>query len=110
MTKCTYPRCTLCVDHCPMSSIDFSEIPPVINASCRGCDLCEAICPTGDVGGIDFEPLFKTYGLGAREYIKYLKADEARGHFRWLVPEDKIGWDTPNYKVTGHPRFKLEEY
>jgi flavodoxin/ferredoxin len=109
MTKCTYPKCTLCVDHCPMNSIDFSVTPPVIKANCRGDNLCEAICPTGAIEGIDFEAIFKTHGLGARGFVKYLKDDEARGHFRWLVPEDNIGWDTPNYKVTGHPRITIEE-
>ena len=49
MTKCKYPACTLCVDHCPMDSIDFSVTPPVFKHSCEGDDLCWVICPEGAI-------------------------------------------------------------
>ena len=49
MEKCRYPECTICIDHCPMDSIDFSVTPAVFKRSCEGCDLCWVICPEGAI-------------------------------------------------------------
>ncbi len=46
MKKCTYPKCTLCVDHCPMHTIDFTHNPPMFHKNCEGCDVCYMLCPT----------------------------------------------------------------
>ncbi|MDB9822845.1 flavodoxin domain-containing protein [Deltaproteobacteria bacterium] len=45
LTKCTYPKCTLCVDECLMDAIDFSKDPPVNFNRCEGCDVCWCVCP-----------------------------------------------------------------
>ncbi|MDB9822589.1 hypothetical protein OAC89_02705 [Deltaproteobacteria bacterium] len=45
LTKCTYPKCTLCVDECLMDAIDFSNDPPVNYNRCEGGDVCWCICP-----------------------------------------------------------------
>jgi formate hydrogenlyase subunit 6/NADH:ubiquinone oxidoreductase subunit I len=45
MTRCTYPKCTLCTDGCPQDSLDFSKNPPFVHNWCEGCNLCWAICP-----------------------------------------------------------------
>ena len=48
-TKCSYPECRLCVDHCPMRSIDLSVTPIVFRRGCISCLFCEKICPTGAI-------------------------------------------------------------
>jgi Fe-S-cluster-containing hydrogenase component 2 len=49
MKKCTYPKCQLCLDNCPMNAIDFSYNPPLFHHDCEGCDMCWCVCPTGAV-------------------------------------------------------------
>jgi ferredoxin/flavodoxin len=53
-TKCVYPRCTRCIDNCPMNAIDFSTVtmpvgstdtPIVLKEGCSACGgLCERMC------------------------------------------------------------------
>ncbi|MDB9823341.1 hypothetical protein OAC89_06565 [Deltaproteobacteria bacterium] len=45
MTKCTYPKCTACVDWCPADCIDFSQNPPVFHNYCETCNICYGVCP-----------------------------------------------------------------
>jgi Fe-S-cluster-containing hydrogenase component 2/flavodoxin len=114
MEKCTYPTCTLCVDHCPMHSIDFSVTPPVIKPNCEGDDLCWVICPHD---AVEITNLDSTHArLVMREemknnhpFIKLLAEAEAKGRFRRLVPLDKVGWDNIIYKNPKHPRLVIEE-
>jgi flavodoxin/ferredoxin len=47
--QCAYPGCRLCVDHCPMGSIDLSATPIVFRRGCISCLFCEKICPTGAI-------------------------------------------------------------
>jgi len=47
--KCVYPKCRLCVEHCPVGAIDLSVAPVVYRKGCIGCLMCEHICPTGAV-------------------------------------------------------------
>jgi len=49
MEKCTYPKCTLCVDNCIVNSIDFSATPPVFRKNCINCSLCDKMCPVGAI-------------------------------------------------------------
>ena len=49
MKKCTYPKCTLCLDNCLQNAIDFSHNPPLFHHNCEGCDMCWCVCPTGAV-------------------------------------------------------------
>jgi hypothetical protein len=37
-----------------------------------------------------------------------VNAFEAKGLFRRLVPDEKIGWDTSFWKSNKHPRFKID--
>lgn len=114
MEKCTYPTCTLCVDHCPMDSIDFSVSPPVIKPNCEGDDLCWVICPQD---AIEITNLDSTHARlvmseetkDQHPFVKLLAEAEAKGRFRRLVPLDKVGWDNPVYKNPNHPRFVIEE-
>lgn len=49
MKKCTYPKCTRCLNNCPQGCIDFSHNPPLFHHDCEGCDMCWCVCPTGAV-------------------------------------------------------------
>jgi ferredoxin len=107
--KCTYPKCRLCMDHCPMDGIDLSVDPPILAKPCLGCTFCEQICPTGAIEADESEQerlaLFTAEGLKING-AKAVSEAEAQGHFRRLFPEGKVGWDTPIYKVYNtHPRF-----
>jgi ferredoxin/flavodoxin len=53
MTKCTYPKCTECMDLCPQKAIDVSKNPPVVYSWCENESLCYGVCPEN---AIDFTP------------------------------------------------------
>ena len=105
MEKCRYPECTLCVDNCPMNSIDFSISPPKFKSNCFAEFFCEAICPEGAIE-VDFGPLAAVHDIPVKERcVRLLEEAEAKGRFRRLVPLEEVGWDTHLYEVTGHPRL-----
>ncbi|MFC1942338.1 EFR1 family ferrodoxin [Chloroflexota bacterium] len=105
MEKCKYPECTLCVDNCPMNSIDFSESPPVFRSSCYAEFFCEAICPEGAIE-IDFAPLCVVHDIPVKgRFVGLLEEAEAKGTFRRLVPVEEVGWNTHFYEITEHPRL-----
>jgi ferredoxin len=114
MEKCTYPTCTLCVDHCPMNSIDFSVPPPVVKLSCEGDDLCWVICPQGAIEITNLDSTHARLVMSEETkdnhpFVRLLAEAEAKGRFRRLVPLDKVGWNNPVYKNPSHPRFVIEE-
>jgi formate hydrogenlyase subunit 6/NADH:ubiquinone oxidoreductase subunit I len=111
MDKCTYPACTLCVDHCPMNCIDFSVLPPVIKRSCEGDDLCWVICPHDaiEITNLDSTHARMVKGREDHPFVRLLDEAEAQGRFRRHVPLDNVGWDNPVYKNPNHPRLVLEE-
>ena len=90
MERCTYPTCTLCVDPCPMNSIDFSVLPPAIKPSCEGDDLCWVICPQD---AIEITNLDSTHARlvmseetkDQHPFVKLLAEAEAKGRFRRLA-------------------------
>jgi flavodoxin/NAD-dependent dihydropyrimidine dehydrogenase PreA subunit len=108
MNKCSYPKCRLCMDNCPMDGIDLSISPPRFAEPCMNCLFCEKICPRGAIE-CDFEETVKICRWGTEEiYAPILARAEAEGRFRRLIPLDKVGWDTPYYKVFNqHPRFVI---
>jgi NAD-dependent dihydropyrimidine dehydrogenase PreA subunit len=107
--KCLYPKCRLCMDNCPLDGIDLSVDPPILADPCLNCLFCEQICPTGAilVDEKNQEILFKFHTEAIRNVcLKYLAEDEARSHFRPLIPEKDLKWDTPIFKAyPAHPRF-----
>ncbi len=116
MEKCKYPECTICVDHCPMHSIDFSVTPPVFKWNCEGDDLCWIICPEGAIEITNLETTHAAMAARPAEdrehdhpFLKLLAEAEAKGRFRRLTPLDKIGWDNLIYTIKRHPRFSIEE-
>ncbi|MEM3697321.1 MAG: EFR1 family ferrodoxin [Candidatus Bathyarchaeia archaeon] len=115
LSKCTFPECKLCVENCPMDSIDFTTRPPTFKYNCEGCDLCWAICPSG---AVEIKNLAETHGLmvermekreGEHEFLKLLAEAEAKGRFRRLIPIEKIDWTKPLYKIQKIPRFMPPE-
>jgi formate hydrogenlyase subunit 6/NADH:ubiquinone oxidoreductase subunit I/flavodoxin len=111
IAECTFPTCTLCVDHCPMDSIDFSVRPPVIKRNCEGDDLCWVICPQGAIEITNLESTHARLVMTKdnHPFVKLLSEAEAQGRFRRHVPLDEVGWDNPVYKNPDHPRFVIEE-
>jgi len=111
MEKCTYPTCTLCIDHCPMNSIDFSVSPPVFKTNCEGDDLCWTICPQGAIEITNLESTHARLVMRreGHHFVQLLAEAEAKGRFRRLVPLDEVGWDNPLYKNPNAPRFVMEE-
>jgi ferredoxin/flavodoxin len=111
MAKCTYPTCTLCVDECPMDSIDFSRNPPHIKRNCEGCDVCWCVCPED---AISIPNLATTHALlkptGPEDgFFAALNAAEKTGRFRRLVPLEEIGWDNIVMDNPNAPRVVLKE-
>jgi flavodoxin/NAD-dependent dihydropyrimidine dehydrogenase PreA subunit len=59
MTKCTYPKCTACLDNCPQSCIDLTRNPPIIHNRCENESLCWGVCPENAI-----EPTATSTGPG----------------------------------------------
>ena len=108
--KCKYPRCTHCIDNCPTGAIDFSVSPPVFDKDCDSCFLCEQSCPQGAIEFDYYEPLEISHRpLNIAVLQRSVDVFEAKGLFRRLVPNEKIGWDTPFWKSKKPPRFKIDD-
>jgi flavodoxin/Fe-S-cluster-containing hydrogenase component 2 len=111
MKKCTYPKCKLCEENCPMYSIDFSKGQPVVHNNCEGCDLCWCICP---YDAISIPNIAETHALLANSettwdspFLANLNKAEKTGRFRRLMPIDKVGWGNIVYKNPHAPRVVL---
>jgi flavodoxin/formate hydrogenlyase subunit 6/NADH:ubiquinone oxidoreductase subunit I len=111
MDKCTYPKCTLCVDNCPMNSIDFSYDPPIIHNNCEGCDLCWCICPEDAIEITNLDQTHARMRMTDTEhgFNQNLVEAEAEGRFRRLVPIDKLGFDNTIFMNPNVPRLVLKE-
>jgi ferredoxin len=108
LERCNYPKCTFCIDNCPMGAIDFSVSPPIFDKDCASCFLCEQTCPRGAIE-FDYDEMEKGHRPLNRSVLqKSLDTFEAKGLFRRLVPNEEIGWDTPFFKVKKSPRFKID--
>lgn len=119
MSRCRYPECTLCVDHCPMDCIDFSQDPPVFTYACEGDDLCWVICPYGAIEIENLEEthvqLWEGFLRGMRDpeehhfFFDMLSEAEKKGRFRRLVSLDDVGWDNPIFRMEHTPRCDIEK-
>lgn len=106
---CKFPKCRLCMDNCPVYSIDLSMHPPVIASCCQPhCTFCTLICPTGAIEIDAFVEAQTPNYKRTTETIALprLEEAEAKGTFRRHVPVEDIGFDTMFYEVhNGHPKF-----
>lgn len=107
---CKYPKCSLCIDHCPTSSIHLTESSPIRTKTCANCSFCEMICPTGAIE-IDWES--KNEDLSGDFYRELMETLEKYKHFRRfrsLVPFDQIGKGIPLHKaIPTHPRLFIRD-
>ncbi len=110
MKKCIYPKCTLCLDHCPMNTIYLSNGQLIYHQNCEGCDVCWCICPTG---AVDIPNLATTHAsmqfTRNHPFLKTINKNEARGRFRRLVSLDEVGWDNPIWTNKNIPRIVFKE-
>jgi len=120
MTKCKYPQCTVCIDHCSMNAIDFSVDPPVFKHSCEGDDLCWVICPEGAIEIVNFDT---THGLmrmgppgrprpegGAPPRgVNLIEEREKEGRFRRYISKEQEGAWGRVMDIKRHPRFNIND-
>lgn len=111
MNKCTYPKCTLCVDKCPMNCIDFATRPPTIHTDCEGCDVCYCVCPHDAISipNLAENHMHLLMTGPDHAFVKAIEKYEAAGRFRRLVPVDKLGFDHQIYMNKNAPRIVLNE-
>ncbi len=110
MEKCKYPACTICVDYCPMQSIDFSVNPPAFKKNCEGDDLCWVICPHDAIGVTNLDKTHELLGSNSPDspFLRMVEANEATGKFRRLVPRDQINVMNKIMYNPNAPRFVIE--
>jgi formate hydrogenlyase subunit 6/NADH:ubiquinone oxidoreductase subunit I/flavodoxin len=111
MKLCTYPRCTLCSNLCPMSAIDLTKKPPVFHRNCEGCDLCWCVCPTGAVSipNIKETQIAMRHLKGGGNIDEVMARAVAAGKFRWDVKPEDVGWDTPIFMNQNTPRIIVHD-
>jgi len=117
--KCKYPNCWLCMENCPMETLDITVRPPVIGKNCMRCMTCVKVCPNGAMTMARPEGM----GQGSRIspevakkvfeefYLKPLAKAEAEGRFRRYVPVEKLsfGFGGPPPKEKGdHEKSEQE--
>jgi Fe-S-cluster-containing hydrogenase component 2 len=105
--RCQFPKCTLCIDNCPMQSINLAVTPPIFARNCDRCWFCEQICPRGAIE-VDWAPLADVIQRTVFQRFAALAQEaERKGAFRRLVPIEKVGRETPWYTLKKQPRLKL---
>lgn len=104
--KCLYPKCTLCMDFCPMYGIDLTMSPPVIGNPCMTCMMCDQLCPTGaikvDEAQMRWQEERHAGGVGYTDRLKWRK-----NFPRNYVPRDKMVKGVVYKTYPNHPRFVI---
>ncbi|MDB9822907.1 hypothetical protein OAC89_04325 [Deltaproteobacteria bacterium] len=123
MTKCTYPKCTECLDNCPQDSIDFSVSPPVVHNWCEAGDyICFDVCPEN---AIEYPTMDAGHwwSRGRREAQVETSTTEETGEtdeaaywashyppgFRPLIRVADIGSKGPLMSLTTYPRVLIKK-
>jgi NAD-dependent dihydropyrimidine dehydrogenase PreA subunit len=115
-SRCKYPECTLCLDHCPMDCLDLTQKQPAANYHCEVCCLCWTLCPEGaiDIPNLDVaqkRPAVETAEGRAqmKDFTHLMERDELTGKFRRHFPADKVDIMKPVKLKTEIPRLILED-
>jgi flavodoxin/Fe-S-cluster-containing hydrogenase component 2 len=110
MKKCTFPECKLCLEECPMESIELTKDSYHVKRNCEGCDVCWCVCPKDAISipNIATTHVLLTPTSAEDGFFAALNAAEKAGKFRRLVPLDKIGWNNIVYKNPNAPRVRLK--
>jgi len=102
--KCLYPKCTLCMDFCPMYGIDLTMDPPVIGNPCMTCFMCDQLCPTGAIAVDEAQMHWQE----SRHPNGYFDRLNWRKNFpRNYVPKDKMVKGVTYKTYPNHPRFVI---
>lgn len=130
MKRCTYPKCTLCVDECPQDAIDFSKSQPVFHNYCEGAGLCWNICPEDAIEILNMAQIhlkqawwFRSSGEGARVQAQMPTTGEGGeaaqatrqttrslpSRFRPLIREEEIGARGQRMFLPNAPRLVLNK-
>ncbi|MFC1533390.1 flavodoxin domain-containing protein [Thermodesulfobacteriota bacterium] len=105
--KCLYPKCKICIDNCPLNSINLSVSPPIFAKNCDRCWFCEQICPRGAIE-VDWRPMAEFIDENIfQNFARLAEEAEVKGTFRRLVPLKDVGRHTYWYTVKKPPRIKL---
>ncbi len=86
MTKCIYPKCTVCKDLCPQDAVDVTRTPAIVHNWCENECLCFGVCPENAIG-VTPTSVFIDEGV-------FIDA-RARGQRIGLVPGVPIKLGTP---------------
>lgn len=105
--KCTYPKCGICIEVCPVAAIDLSANPVVFAKGCIYCYMCEKVCPRGAIEG-DWEPLTKVWKEQFTQGAMTAAArGEEKGFFRRLSSFSPD--NPPMYQaLSKRPRFRVK--
>ena len=113
-SKCLYPKCTICMDNCPMNYIYLKSGKFGRDGDrcddCHGCTYCELICPSGAIKPLVPYEVAAPVGAdhGSELFIQTLSQAEAEGKFHRVIPFEEVGIRTPFYSVHDkHPRIKV---
>jgi flavodoxin/NAD-dependent dihydropyrimidine dehydrogenase PreA subunit len=103
--NCLYPKCRLCMEHCPMDGIDLTVKPPVLARPCISCEFCARICPTGAIDIMDWVKALSEPAFMKNIIQQNLEKAEREGRFRRLLPVEETG-TIPSYKLhPDHPQW-----
>jgi flavodoxin/formate hydrogenlyase subunit 6/NADH:ubiquinone oxidoreductase subunit I len=98
MEKCTYPKCTICVDICPMNSIDFSKSHPVFRKNCLDESVCERLCPNNAIEVDEVTADRRVHRVINMEKCKYPKCTLCIDHCAMNAID--FSTDPPSFKHT----------
>ena len=107
--KCLYPRCSLCIDNCPVSGFDLSVDPPVLAKPCIACEFCARLCPTGALDMSEWiEGMIAVTSTHWNMMLESLERSEREGKFRRLLPVEKLQ-GTPGWTLLKehHPQWVI---
>jgi len=102
MKKCTYPKCTVCLDHCPQDAIDFSVNPPVFHNWCENGDyICFDVCPQNAIEYINHDVI--------HWWARGMNFTPPEGTSRTGAGDDEASYWKSHYAANFRPRIRLKD-